>query len=111
MAGHGAEDVGFHRWIGVDLELRVHAVPGAKKTEAQGLHGAALKIKVQARAVEGAANAALIEFLAGELQVPRRQCVLVSGEKSREKRVLVLAAPRTRAEEVLRAWVQGRTSS
>ena len=111
MAGHAAEDVGFHRWIGVDLELRVHAVPGARRTEAHGLHGSALKIKVRARAVEGAANAALIEFLAGELQVPRRQCVLVTGEQSREKRVVVRAPPRTRAEEVLRAWAQGRTSS
>ena len=96
MAGHGAEEAVFHRWIGADLELRVHAVPGAKRTEAQGLHGPALKVKVQARAVEGAANAALIEFLAGELQVPRRQCVLVSGEKNRDKRVLVQAPPRTR---------------
>lgn len=111
MAGHGAEEAVFHRWIGADLELRVHAVPGAKRTEAQGLHGPALKVKVQARAVEGAANAALIEFLAGELQVPRRQCVLVSGEKNRDKRVLVQAPPRTRAEEVLRGWAQGRTSS
>lgn len=111
MAGRGAQDAGFHRWVGDDLELRVHAVSGAKRTEAQGLHGSALKIKVQARAVEGAANAALIEFLAGELQVPRGRCVLVSGEKSREKRVLVQAAPRPHAEEVLRAWVQGRTSS
>jgi uncharacterized protein len=111
VAGRGEQEAGFHRWVGVDLELRVHAVPGAKRTEAQGLHGSALKIKVQARAVEGAANAALIGFLAGELQVPRGRCVLVSGERSREKRVLVQAAPRTRAEEVLRAWAQGRTSS
>ena len=101
----------FHRWIGEDLELRVHAVPGAKRTEAQGLHGSSLKIKVQARAVEGAANSALIDFLAGELQVPRGRCVLVSGEKSREKRVLVQRPPRERAEELLRTWGQGRTSS
>ncbi|MFL5309905.1 MAG: DUF167 domain-containing protein [Myxococcales bacterium] len=111
MARDGAEEVAFHRWIGDDLELRVHAVPGARSTEAQGLHGSALKIRIQARALEGAANAALLDFLAGELQVPRRRCVLVSGEKSRVKRVLVQAAPRTRADEVLRAWAQGRTSS
>jgi uncharacterized protein len=101
----------FHRWIGEDLELRVHAVPGAKRTEAQGLHGTSLKIKLQARAVEGAANSALIDFLAGELQVPRGRCVLVSGEKSREKRLLVQRPPRARAEETLRIWGQGRTSS
>lgn len=101
----------FHRWIGEDLELRIHAVPGAKRTEASGLHGTALKIKLRARAVEGAANSALIEFLAGELQVPRVRCVLVSGDKGREKRVLVERPPRPRAEEILRAWAQGRTRS
>src|SRR5712692_11577106 len=95
----GAERAAFHRWIGEDLELRVHAVPGAKRTEAQGLHGSSLKMKLHARAVRGAANSALIEFLAGELRVPRRQCVLVSGDKAREKRVLVQRPPRERAEE------------
>ena len=49
----------------------------------------------------------------GHLPVPgaRAQCVLVGGEKNRDKRVLVQAPPRTRAEEVLRGWAQGRTSS
>jgi uncharacterized protein len=102
---------GFHRWIGEDLELRVHAVPGAKRTEAHGLHGGALKLKLQARAAEGAANSALVEFLASELQVPAKQCVLVSGHGSREKRVLIHRPARARAEETLRAWAQGRTSS
>lgn len=101
----------FHRWIGEDLELRIHAVPGAKWTEASGLHGGALKVKLRARAMEGAANSALIEFLAGELQVPRVRCGLVSGDKGREKRVLVKRPPRPRAEEILRAWAQGRTRS
>ncbi len=111
MDRDGSDRAGFHRWIGEDLELHVHAVPGAKRTEAQGLHGSALKVKLHARAVEGAANSALIEFLAGELQVSRRQCVLVSGDKSREKRVRVQRPARARAEDVLRAWAQGRTSS
>lgn len=111
MRPSGADRAGFHRWIGDDLELRVHAVPGAKRTEAQGVHGSTLRIKLQARAVQGAANSALLEFLAGELEVPRRRCVLVSGDKAREKRVLVQRPPRARAEEMLRVWAQGRTSS
>ncbi|HWE25323.1 MAG TPA: DUF167 family protein [Myxococcales bacterium] len=101
----------FHRWIGHDLELRVHAAPGARATQTQGLHGASLKVRIQARAVEGAANAALLEFLANEFQVPRSRCILLSGERSREKRVLVQGPPRTHAHEVLRAWSQARTSS
>ena len=35
----------------------------------------------------------------------------MSGERSREKRVLVQRPSRERAEQLLRAWSQGRTSS
>ena len=111
MPPDASDRTSFHRWIGEDLELRVHAVPGAKRTEVQGLHWSSLKVKLRARAAEGAANSALIEFLAGELQVPRGRCVLVSGDKAREKRVLIQRPPRERAEEALRIWGQGRTSS
>jgi uncharacterized protein len=104
--------VSFHRWIGNDLELRIRAQPGAKTTEVSGLHGELLKIRVRARAIEGAANSALLEFLAGELQVPPARCELVSGEKHREKRILVHAAPRAHCENLLARWAaQGRTSS
>ena len=111
MQRGGAPGAGFHRWIGEDLELRVHAAPGAKTTQVQGLHGDSLRIRVHARPVEGAANAALLDFLANELQVPRGRCVLMSGERSREKRVLVQRPSRERADQLLRAWSQGRTSS
>jgi uncharacterized protein (TIGR00251 family) len=94
------------RWSGADLELAVHAQPGAKKTEAAGAHGEALKIRVRARAIEGAANEALLEFLADALGVPRKRCVLLSGETSRHKRVLVQAPDRARVEEALRGWLQ-----
>jgi uncharacterized protein len=102
----------FHRWIGSDLELRIRAQPGAKKTEVSGIHGELLKIRVRARAIEGAANQALLEFLAGELQVPLARCELVSGERHREKRIRVRDPERTRCESVLARWAaQGRTSS
>jgi len=102
----------FHRWIGPDLELRIRAQPGAKKTEVSGLHGGLLKIRVRARPIEGAANEALLEFLAGELQVPFARCEIVTGEKHREKRILIREAPRERCESLLAAWAdQGRTSS
>lgn len=68
------------------LLVRVHAQPGARKTELMGLHGAALKIRVCAPPVEGRANEALAEFLAERFSVSRLDVRLVSGEKSREKR-------------------------
>ena len=45
--------------------LELHVQPGAKRTEISGLHGERLKIRLAARAVEGAANEALIGFSPG----------------------------------------------
>jgi uncharacterized protein len=92
------------RWEGPDLILSLHLQPGAKKTEAAGLHGGALKLRLRARPIEGAANEALLEFLAELFEVPRRQVELVAGPQSREKRVRVRSPERTRAEQRLRDW-------
>ena len=94
----------IYRWSGPDLELQIHAQPGAKTTEVQGAHAGAIKIRVRARPIEGAANEALLEFLAAALQVPRRRCVLVSGDTSRQKRVRIEAPDRALVAERLRAW-------
>ena len=64
----------------------MHAQPGARRTEVAGLHGEALKIRVQAPALEDRANEALAEFIARALGVARRDVVLATGAKSREKR-------------------------
>jgi uncharacterized protein (TIGR00251 family) len=74
------------------LEIRVHAQPGAKRTEIAGLHGDSLKIRVAAPALEDRANDALIAFLADRLGIAKREVTLVSGAKSREKRFAVPAA-------------------
>lgn len=60
-------------------------VPNAKRSEVVGLHGDAIKIKVKSPATDGKANAALLEFLADELEIPSRAVRIVSGEKSRDK--------------------------
>jgi len=98
--------VSVHRWVGPDLELQIRAQPGARRTEVQGLHGDALKIRLQARAVEGAANEALLDFLAEAMQVPGKRCVLVSGATSRQKRVRIESPDRAHAERVLAGWLQ-----
>jgi uncharacterized protein YggU (UPF0235/DUF167 family) len=49
----------------------------------------ALEIRVSAAPVEGAANEALLELLAGLLDLPRRAVTLVSGEHARSKRVRI----------------------
>ncbi|HXZ48879.1 MAG TPA: DUF167 domain-containing protein [Usitatibacter sp.] len=66
--------------------LRVRAQPGARRTEVAGLHGEALRIRVQAPALEDRANEALADFIAGALGVPRRSVRLAHGARSRDKR-------------------------
>jgi uncharacterized protein (TIGR00251 family) len=95
-----------YRWVGPDLEIAVHAQPGARRTQAHGIHGEAIKIRLAARAVDGAANDALLDFLAEALQVPRRRCVLIRGMASRNKRIRIESPDRARAERTLAQWLQ-----
>ena len=94
------------RWSGDDLELWIRAQPGARATEVTGLHAGEFRIRLNARAIEGAANDALLDFLAEALRVPRRRCVLLSGETRRQKHVRIEAPDRATAERVLASWLQ-----
>ena len=76
------------------LTLILHVQPGAKRTEVVGLRGEALKIRLAAPPVEGAANAALLGFLAEVFGVPQRQVMLKQGNKSRRKVIEVMQAVR-----------------
>ena len=69
--------------------LRFHIVPNAKVDSIVGEHGAAIKIKLRAPAVDGKANAALRSFLAEELRIPERNILLQRGQKSREKLIRI----------------------
>ncbi len=71
--------------------LAIHAQPQARRTEVVGTHGDSLKVKVAAPALENRANEALLAFVAERFGVARRDVSLLSGEKSREKRVAVRA--------------------
>ena len=64
-------------------------VPRAGRTMLAGVRDAAVLVRLAAAPVEGAANAALLAFLADQLQIPRTRLEIVSGEKSRSKRVKV----------------------
>jgi uncharacterized protein (TIGR00251 family) len=68
--------------------------PGASRTAVAGLHGDALKIRLAARPVQGAANAELVRFLAAVFGVAKRDVTIEAGEASRRKRVAVRGAHR-----------------
>ena len=89
---------------GSTVRVSVHVQPRATRSEIVGLHGAALKVRLQAPPVDGAANEALVTLLAERLGVARRAVRVVAGASSRAKTVEVdgttedavraLAAPR-----------------
>jgi len=82
---------------GVELDVRV--IPRARKTTLDGVRDGALLLRVAAPPLDGAANDAVIEYLAGLLDLPRRAVRLVSGERSRMKRLAIegVSADRVRA--------------
>lgn len=69
--------------------LELYVQPGASRTGFDGTHGDRIKVKLRARAVDGAANEALVEFLADHYGVPKRSVRIESGLKSRLKRVVI----------------------
>jgi uncharacterized protein (TIGR00251 family) len=73
---------------GVRFSVRVQ--PRASRSEVAGIQQGALKVRLQAPPVDGAANEALVDFLADSLDVPRRMIRIVSGESSRSKVVEAL---------------------
>ncbi len=69
--------------------LQVRVTPRAGRTGVAGMRGDALLVRLAAAPVEGAANAALIAFLAKLLDVPKRDIAIVAGARGRDKRVAI----------------------
>ena len=81
--------------------IEIKAVPNAPKSAVVGWLGDALKVKVHAPPVEGKANQALCEFLAGELDLPKRAVQVLQGETSRKKVVEILGMTKEQVVERL----------
>lgn len=67
----------------------VHVQPRATRTEVAGRHGDAVKIRLAAPPVDGAANEELVRFVAETLRVPRRSVHIAHGLTGRRKTVVV----------------------
>jgi uncharacterized protein (TIGR00251 family) len=76
----------------VTFSMRVQ--PRASKDEIAGEMGGALKVRLRAPAVEDRANEALVEFLAQLLKRPRSAVRILSGERSRTKRIEIQGVTR-----------------
>jgi uncharacterized protein len=72
---------------GAIIALKI--IPRAGRTLLAGIRENAVLVRLAAAPVEGAANAALLAFLSDQLQLPQGRLEIVSGKKSRSKRVKV----------------------
>ena len=88
---------------GASIRVSVHVQPRASRSEVIGTHGSALKVRIQAPPVEGAANEAVISLLAERLGVPRRAVRIVAGAASRSKTIEIDGT----TEEAVRALARG----
>ncbi len=82
---------------GVILDVVVQ--PRAARTGVAGIHDGALRLRVTAAPVDGAANMAVTRLLADLLDVPRGRIEIVGGQSSRRKRVQIggISVDRVRA--------------
>ena len=86
------------RWRGETLVCRLRVQPRAGVDRFAGTVGGRLKVRIGCAPVDGAANEALVRFLADRCGVARSSVQLVSGERGRNKTVEIDSPRRVPAE-------------
>ena len=86
------------------MRISVHVQPRASRNAVVGWKDGALKVALTAPPVDGAANAALVELLAAELGLKKREIAVVAGTASRRKTVELNAADEAALQERLNRW-------
>jgi uncharacterized protein (TIGR00251 family) len=79
----------------------VRVQPRASKDEIAGEMSGALKVRLRAPAVENRANEALVEFLAQLLKTPKSAVRILSGDRSRTKRIEIRGVTRHQIQALL----------
>jgi uncharacterized protein (TIGR00251 family) len=80
---------GWYRWQDDDLVLNLRVQPRAGCDELGEPVGPEIRVRITAPPADGQANEHLCRFLARLFRVPRSRVELVSGKRSRIKRVRV----------------------
>jgi hypothetical protein len=83
------------------LIFTVRVVPRASKTELVGEHDGALKIRLAAPPVDGAANEELIKFLAKIFAVTKSEVEIISGQTAKVKQIRIQNTTKPKIAEVL----------
>jgi uncharacterized protein (TIGR00251 family) len=77
--------------VGAVIDLAV--IPSAKRSEWAGLHDGALRLRLAAPPVDGAANQAVLRWLAKDVGLRVADLELISGQSARRKRVALACEP------------------
>ena len=85
--------------------LAVRVIPGARRNQLAD-EGGRLKVRLQAPPVEGKANAALLKFLAVRLGLRKNRLRLVSGERSRDKLLLLADVSLDEARRMIKSAME-----
>ena len=67
------------------IQFKIKVLPRAAKNEISGIQGDALKLRLTAPPVDGAANEACVQFLAGLLNISKKAVSIVNGHTSQHK--------------------------
>lgn len=85
------------------LILKVRVIPNASKSEIIGEFDGALKVKIAAPPVDGAANAELVKFLSKKIGVAKSALEIVSGQTSKNKQVKIYGSDHNILSKLLSA--------
>ena len=83
---------------GTDVVLVIRLTPNSSKNEFCEISDEFLKVKVTAQPIENKANKELIKFLSESFRIPKTRLELLSGDKSKLKRILIKD---TKKDEIL----------
>ena len=97
-----AADTPWMRVAGGEVTIEVTARPGASRRGVIGVSGERLVVGVHSGPQKGKANDELIEYLAGELRVPRSAMLIVRGATSRRKTIRIVTHDPAKAASRLR---------
>ena len=89
------------------LLIKVYVQPRAAKNAVAGLHGDALKLRLTAPPVDGAANKMCLQYLAKQLHLPTSTLQIKSGHTNRTKTILCRCS---KDESAKLACIKVRTS-
>ncbi len=84
------------------ITFTVRVVPRASRSEVIGEHDGALKVRIAAPPVDGAANAELVKVLAKHYRVSKSDIEIAGGSTSKRKRIKISNLSQSKMQEVIR---------